>query len=348
MTKKVLSKGKYARMLKLTNSEGKIDALAIDQRGSIVKMMKTASEKYGKLFSMDMVYDFKETVSRILSPLSSAILLDEQMGFKGIAAKGENTGLIMSYEKTGYDATEPGRLPSLIPDQSAQIMVERGADALKVLLYFNPDDPDEINDQKKAFAQRYGTEGLAAETPTFFEIVTYDDRYDSKSLEFAKEKPDFVLRAMKEFTQDKYHIDVLKMEVPFNPTYVEGWDPDVTTAAYTEETAKQYLKQLSDEATRPFIFLSAGVPTPTFQRELKLAGSAGTKFAGVLSGRATWIEGVDIFVRDGEAGLVDWLKRKGTRNVQELTQILSENATPWFDFYGGQDNIEVVDISNLK
>lgn len=348
MTKKRLSKGKYERMLKLTTNDGIVDALALDQRGSLVKMMKKASEKYGKLFSMKMVYDFKETVSRVLSPLSSAVLLDEQMGFKGIAAKAADTGLIMSYEKTGYDANEPGRLPSLIPDQSAQIMVSKGADALKVLLYFNPDDPDEINDQKKAFAERYGTEGLAAQTPTFLEIVTYDDKYDSKSLAFAKEKPDFVLRAMKEFTKDKYHIDVLKMEVPFNPTYIAGWNSDTTESAYTEEQAKDYLKQLSDAASRPFIFLSAGVPTDVFQRELKLAGSAGAAFNGVLSGRATWIDGVEIFVRDGEAGLVDWLEHKGTGNVTELTKILSENATPWFEAYGGKDNIEVVDISDLQ
>lgn len=348
MSKKLLSKGKYARMLKLTTDDGIVDALALDQRGSLVKGMKTAAAKYGKLFSMDMVYNFKQTVSEILSPYSSAILLDDQMGFKGIEAKSADTGLIMSYEKTGYDANEPGRLPSLIPDQSAQIMVQRGADALKVLLYFNPNDPDEINDQKKAFAQRYGTEGVAAETPTFLEIVTYDDRYDSSSLEFAKEKPELVLKSMKEFTQDKYHIDVLKMEIPFNPKFVAGWNRDASDSAYTEAEAKDYLKQLSDEATRPFIFLSAGVPTDVFQRGLKLAGAAGAKFNGVLSGRATWLEGVDIFARDGRDGLVDWLKHKGTRNVTELTQILSDNATPWFEAYGGKDNIQVVDISNIQ
>lgn len=345
--KKLISKGKFERMNKVSNDQHMIDALALDQRGSLVKSMKTASEKYGKLFSMTMVYDFKEIVSEILSPLSSAVLLDDQMGFKGIQAKAKDTGLIMSYEKTGYDADTPGRLPSLIPDQSAQIMVEKGADALKVLVYYNPNDPDEVNDVKKAFAQRYGTEGVAAETPTFFEIVTYDDPYDSKSLEFAKIKPELVLKSMKEFTQDKYHIDVLKMEIPFNPTFVEGWG-DGDEFAYTEVQAKAYLKQLSDEATRPFIFLSAGVPTPVFQRELKLAGEAGAKFNGVLSGRATWLEGVDIYIRDGKDGLTDWLKRKGTRNVTELTQILSENATPWYEAYGGLDNIEVVDISNLQ
>lgn len=347
MTKKFMSKGKFRRMMEVSDDKGIINAMALDQRGSLVKGMKKASEKYGKTFTMDMVYDFKRIVSGELSALSSAVLLDEQMGFKGIEAKSPDTGLIMSYEKTGYDADTPGRLPSLIPEQSAQIMIERGANALKVLVYYNPNDPDEINDVKKAFAERYGTEGLAAEVPTFFEIVTYDDKLDSKSLDFAKIKPELVLKSMKEFTQDKYHIDVLKMEVPFNPTYVQGWT-DSDEYAYTEDQAKGYLKELSAEATRPYIFLSAGVPTPIFQRELKLAGDAGAKFNGVLSGRATWLESVDIWIKDGEKGLVDWLKDKGTRNVKELTEILGQNATPWFDTYGGMDNIEVVDTSKIK
>lgn len=343
-----MSKGKYARMNKLVNDHGVIDALALDQRGSLVKATKKAAEDAGKLWSMDMVYDFKETVSEVLSPLSSAILLDEQMGFKGIEAKSEDTGLIMSYEKTGYDADTPGRLPSLIPEQSAQIMIDNGADALKVLIYYNPNDPDEINDQKKAFAERYGTEAMAAEVPTFFEIVTYDDRFASDSLEFAKLKPELVLKSMKEFTQDKYHIDVLKMEVPFNPKFIKEWNADLDEAAYTEAEAQGYLKQLGEEATRPFIFLSAGVPMDTFQRELKLAGDAKVPFTGVLSGRATWIDGINIFVKDGRDALVDWLKNRGTKNVTGLTEILNQTAIAWYDVYGGKDNIEVVDVSNLK
>ncbi len=81
--KKVISKGKFERMNKLSNDQNIIDALALDQRGSLVNGMKKASEKYGKLFSMQLVYDFKEIVSEVLSPLSSAVLLDEQMGLKG-------------------------------------------------------------------------------------------------------------------------------------------------------------------------------------------------------------------------------------------------------------------------
>ena len=344
---KVMTKQKFERMKKLANEDGIIDALALDQRGSLVKMMKQAAADNGKPFSMQMVYDFKKLVSQVLSPISSAILLDAQMGFEGIEAKDPSTGLIMSYEQTGYDVDTPGRLPNLIQDQSAQIMVEEGADALKVLLYLNTNDPAEINRTKQAFTQRYGTEALAADVPTFFEVVTYDDRYASDSIEFAKEKPQMVIDAMKEFTQDKYHIDVLKMEVPFNPKFVKEWN-DGEEYAYTEDEIKGYLRELSAAATRPFIFLSAGVPTPVFQRELKLAGSVGTQFSGVLSGRATWRDGINVYAKDGEAGLINWLENKGTQNVMDLKEILATNAIPWYDVYGGKDEIEIIERPNIK
>lgn len=344
---KVMTKQKFARMQKLTNDSGLIDALALDQRGSLVEMMKQAAADNGKVFSMQMVYDFKKLVSQVLSPISSAILLDAQMGFEGIEAKDPQTGLIMSYEQTGYDVDTPGRLPRLIPEQSAQIMVDEGADALKVLLYLNTNEAEDVSRIKQAFAQRYGTEALAADVPTFFEIVTYDDRYASDSIEFAKEKPQMVIDAMKEFTQDKYHIDVLKMEMPFNPNFVKEWN-NGGEYAYTEEEVKGYLAELSAAATRPFIFLSAGVATPVFQRQLKLAGSVNTKFSGVLSGRATWRDGINVYAKDGEAGLVDWLEKKGTQNVMDLKQILKDNAIPWYDVYGGKDEIEIIDRPDIK
>ena len=334
-------------MNQLTTKEGIIDALALDQRGSLVKQMKQVASNEGKPFSMNMIYDFKEAVSEVLSPLASAILLDEQMGFKAIKAKSPDTGLIMSYEKTGYDADTPGRLPSLLPDQSAQIAVQRGANALKVLVYYNPNDPDSINDLKKAFAQRYGTEGLGADVPTFFEVVTYDDKYASDSLEFAKEKPQLVLDSLKEFTKDKYHIDVLKMEVPFNPAFIEGWENN-GQSAYSETEVGNYLKEMNNLVTRPFIFLSGGVPTDVFLRELKLAGKVGSNFSGVLSGRATWLESVDIFARDGRDALVDWLKNKGTKNIEEITDILNQTAKPWYTAYGSLDDIEVVDSGHVN
>ncbi len=83
--------------------------------------------------------------------------MDEEYGFQGIEAKNPNAGLILSYEKTGYDVNTPGRLPELLPNESLQRLVQKGADAAKVLVYYNPDEPQEILDTKHAFLERLGT-----------------------------------------------------------------------------------------------------------------------------------------------------------------------------------------------
>lgn len=348
MTMKRISKGKFERMNRLSTENGIINALALDQRGSIVKMIKSGTERNGKRFNMDLVYDFKKLVAQELSTEASAMLIDEEMGFKAIEAKDSNTGLIMSYEQTGYDVDTPGRLPRFIENQSAQMMVRKGADALKVLLYFNPNDPAEIQATKKAFVERYGTEAAAADIPTFLEIITYDDKIGgSKSREFAKAKPELVLRSISEFTKPQYHVDVLKLEVPFNPDYVAGLTDANVDPVYEEKDAKDYLHQMKGLVTRPYIFLSASVPTPVFQKELQLASEADSGFSGVLSGRATWIEGIDVYLNEGADGLTKWLDSKGKQNIHDLASILSEGAKPWYSVYGGLENIDVFDAKTV-
>lgn len=61
------------------------------------------------------------------------------------AAKANVAGLILAYEQTGYIKDQPGRLPRLIEGQSVKRLVEAGADAIKFLLYYDVDEPDEIN-----------------------------------------------------------------------------------------------------------------------------------------------------------------------------------------------------------
>lgn len=92
--------------------------------------------------------------------------------------------------KTGYDANTPGRLPELLPDESLERLLEKGADAAKVLVYYDPDEPQEILDVKHAFLERLGTEALAADIPIFVEPIVYDKKItDDHSPEFAEIKP---------------------------------------------------------------------------------------------------------------------------------------------------------------
>ncbi|MGK0552472.1 tagatose 1,6-diphosphate aldolase [Enterococcus faecalis] len=341
---KRISRGKFEKMQKLSNQQGVIAALAIDQRGSMKKMMQEAVG--AERFSMDQVYEFKELVSKELTKYVSGILLDEEYGFKGIKAKDANCGLILSYEKTGYDVNTPGRLPELLAEESLQRLIKKGADAAKVLIYYNPDDPNEILTKKHAFLERLGTEALAADIPIFVEPIVYDTEIvAADSPEFAKIKPQKVIATMKEFTKDKYHIDVLKVEVPVLFKYVEGFTKGHDPVVYTKAAAAAFFKEASDVATRPFIYLSAGVPTDIFREELIFAGEHGAHFNGILGGRATWRDGVQVYAEKGADGLNQWLQTQGCQNIEELNTILGTYAKPWYDAYGGLDQIEVFDIA---
>lgn len=320
---KKLTPNKKEALLRLSNSNNIIAALAIDQRGAIRKMMgKIDPEKATK----EMIVDFKIAVSRELTKYSSSILLDPEYGLPASKERDENAGLLIAYEKTGYDANAVGRLPDLLPIWSVKRIKEQGADAVKILLYYDIDEGDEINEQKHAFIERVGSECVGEDIPFFLEIISYDANIeDSKSKEYAKIKPHKVNDAMRLFSQDRYNVDVLKMEVPVNMDYVEGYGEDFV---YTREEALKYFKEQSEASHLPFIFLSAGVSAEMFQETLRFAKEAGSTFNGVLCGRATWAKGVDAFMQSEEKGYT-WLKTEGKKNIEDLNKVIEETASPW-------------------
>ncbi|WP_334330501.1 tagatose-bisphosphate aldolase [Companilactobacillus sp. HBUAS59699] len=321
-----MTPNKYAALEKMSDKNGVIAALAIDQRGSLKKMLAAAS---GKPANEHDIVEFKKVISKELTPYASSILLDPEYGLPASKLRADGSGLLVSYEKTGYDTTEAGRMPDLIPEWSVRRLKEAGADSIKFLLYFDPDEDKTIIDHKEAFVERIGSECAAEDIPLFVELVTYDDSIgDVKSAEYAKVKPHKVIETMKEFSKPEYKIDVLKVEVPINLDYVEGFNGD-NEAVYTKEEAVKYFKEQSDATNLPYIFLSAGVTAEAFRTELKMAKEAGAKFNGVLCGRATWRNGVEPFAKDGEEAGKKWMNTEGKKNIDELNEVLAETATSW-------------------
>lgn len=276
----------------------------------------------------EQIKEFKTLVSEHLTKYSSSILLDPEYGLEASKMRDKNAGLLLAYEKTGYDANAVGRLPDCLVEWSAKRLKEEGADAVKFLLYYDVDENEEINIQKKAYMERIGAECIAEDIPFFLEILSYDCNIDDNSTaEYAKVKPRKVIEAMKEFSNPRYNVDVLKVEVPVNMKFVEGFSDG--EAVYTEEEAANYFK-LQDEATQlPYIYLSAGVSAKLFQDTLKFAHDSGAKFNGVLCGRATWANGVEIFTKEGEKAAIEWLNTVGKKNIEELNEIVKKTATSW-------------------
>ena len=135
----------------LSNGTGVISALTIDQRGLLKRMLAEAENQPA---DETIIVDFKEAVSSALTPYASAILIDPEYSLPATKGRDKNCGLLLSYEKTGYDTTEPGRMCDLIADQSALRIKNDSADTVKFLLYYDPDESDEINDKKKSFVER--------------------------------------------------------------------------------------------------------------------------------------------------------------------------------------------------
>ena len=253
--------------------------------------------------------------------------------------------MFLAYEKTGYDATVKGRLPDLLSEWSVRRLIEAGANVIKILMYYDPDDTQKINTIKEAFIERVGAECAAYSVPFFLEVIAYSDEIgDDTSLAFARVKPDKVKKYMQEFSQPRYKVDVLKVEVPVNMRYVEGSKANTDgQVAYSRNEAKQYFREAAAASRVPFIYLSAGVSNAVFLETLELAAESDTPFSGVLCGRATWQEGIPVYGRSGASALRKWLEDEGVRNIQALNEVLHKGAKPWWDFYGGKDTIEVVD-----
>ena len=325
-----ISAGKLAGMKAVADERGVIAAAAMDQRGSLKKAI--AKERGGDVTDADLE-EFKILVTEILTQHASAILLDPEWGIPASKRRAKNSGLLMAYEKTGYDANTPGRLPDLLDLWSVRRLKAAGADCIKILLYYAPADPAKTNDHKHAWVERIGDECRTNDIPFFLEVIAYEEGLDEKGLEFAKKKPELVAAYMREFSKDQYGVDVLKVEVPVNMKFVDGMKSFAGTSAYTKQQAMDWFRKTADVSKRPFIYLSAGVSNAEFTETLELAGEAGTRFSGVLCGRATWKDGIAVYAKQGANAFRRWLQDDGVKNIVNVNDHLKP-ARPWFEFYG--------------
>ncbi len=139
-----------------------------------------------------------------------------------------------------------------------------------------------VNDIKHAFMERIGAECETYEIPFFLEFVGYDPKGgDERSLEFSRQKPEIVKRSMEVFSRPEFRVDVLKVEVPVNAEFVEGSAVFKGQKAYTREEARKHFREAAAMATKPFIYLSAGVSNRAVHR---IAGHGRRRRARITPG----------------------------------------------------------------
>jgi tagatose 1,6-diphosphate aldolase len=321
--------GKKKGLEALADPRGVIAALAIDQRHALRTLFAKVMKVEAVAVPAELLVQFKEAVSRILTPHASAILLDPEYGLPAASQRAKTAGLLLAYEKTGYDEKASGRLPRLLDHWSVQRLMEQGTNGVKLLLYYSTTSDTAINDQKHAFVERVGAECAGADIPFFLELVSYAEGMDERGAEFARVKPAVVTESMREFSRPRYQVDVLKVGVPVNLAYVQGSPSAGAEILHSRAQAVLLYRRAAEATHLPFIYLSQGVSNQTFHFGLELAMESEVEFSGVLCGRATWKDGVAVFVERGARALEDWLATDGVRNIQNVNGCLG-SARPWF------------------
>lgn len=323
-----LSPGKQRGLELISDENNIILATAMDQRGSLGKMIQSYNNS---LSYAEGLSQFKEGVSEILGNHSSSLLLDPEYGWSAAQKLNTDIGLIMAYEKTGYDASEKGRLPNLVDEYAVQDLVKEGASALKLLVYYDHNEEEHFNNIKKAFIKRVGDECKQNDLLYILEPVSYSaSGLAEKSPDFAKIKPEIIEYFMTEFSKEEYGIDLLKVEVPVSIYNIEGYDKYSNyQPVFTKEEAAQHYKNCSDKSSLPFIYLSGGVTNEQFIDTLHFAKEAQSEFCGILCGRATWKDGIETFAKEGKGAYYQWLEKQGIENLNKVKEAVSVTATPW-------------------
>jgi tagatose 1,6-diphosphate aldolase len=219
-------------------------------------------------------------------------------------------------------------MPILYDNWSVRRVKEAGADCVKILLHYTPFERPEINHIKFAWTERIGDECRAQDIPFVLELLGYDLEGKEKSLAYAKKKPEIVPRSVEEFSKKRYGVDLLKLEVPVHMGYIAGTRFFHGEEAYTPAEAQDHLLRIGNLTCKPFVYLSAGVSNAEFIETLEFAAGCGSRFNGVLCGRATWQDGVAVYAQQGAEALEDWLGTKGYENIARVNHAL-RGAQSW-------------------
>ena len=194
--------------------------MAFDQRGALKRLMAQYQDTEPTVAQME---ELKVLVAEELTKYASSMLLDPEYGLPQ-QKHWIKSGLLLAYEKTGYDTSSTKRLPDCLDVWSAKRIKEQGADAVKFLLYYDVDSSDELNQQNKLILNVLVLNvSLKIFLSSWKSLLMMKKSQMRGSVEYAKVKPRKVIEAMKVFSDPRFNIDVLKVEVPVNVKYVEGF-----------------------------------------------------------------------------------------------------------------------------
>lgn len=270
----------------LKRASGAFAMLAIDQRESLKIML---SEARGTLVSVDEIVDFKMETLAALTPLASAVLIDQEYAWEPAIRKGvvhQSCGLIAAADRFSRSAEEAVAWSEFDKSIDLHALRRQGAKALKLLVIWRPDgDPQARIAMVDEFVACARHAGLISIVEPVSRRPLGGGSFDLQAGIIA------AARELGNRGQDLY-----KAEMPFN-------------GVGDESVVRDRCAQLGAQIASPWVILSAGVTPEQFPTALGWACKEGAE--GFLAGRAVWKNsiGASDFSTSLKTDAVDRLKR---------------------------------------
>jgi tagatose 1,6-diphosphate aldolase len=315
-----LSPGKLRGLQRISNANGTLTMVALDQNNSMINMIRDSLKRKGeaRAETYEEVVEAKVTLARALAPCASAVLIDAYYGawsFLASFSLPREVGLLVRVEKSGGEKNARGAtLGALEPGWSVAKIKRMGADAVKLLAYFEPTEPDSAEHQF-ALVQQVHDDCQKHDILMLLETVAFPldgEKKDSKS--FKDRKATTVIESARQLSR---WCDVYKAEFPGTL----GYDSD--------QQLQTNLRALDQACVQPWVLLSAGVDYPDYKRQVELAVQAGA--SGVLGGRAFWKE---YFLKEGQKAREQFAQQEAASRVRQVDEIVKRHGKPWFARYG--------------
>ena len=310
----MLSIGKRRGLAQCSTPRGTFAVLALDHRGNLRRALNPQNPE---AVSHGEMVAFKQQVVAALGPVSSAVLLDPEVGAAPMVTKDAlpgRTGLLVAVEATGYTGDPNARLSQILAGWSVGKIRRMGASGVKLLVYYHPEAP--IASHQEELTSQVAEACARFDMPLFVEPLSYS--LDPAKKLSSAEKRQIVIETAKRLTP--LGIDILKAEFPVDAK--EEGDERVWAEACAELDAASQV---------PWALLSAGVDYDTYLRQVTIACRAGA--SGVLAGRAVWKEATDL---QGTARL-DFLRTTAVERMARLYDLCDALGKPWTDHYTPED-----------
>jgi tagatose 1,6-diphosphate aldolase len=317
---KGLTPGKYRGLQRISNPNGTLTMVALDQNSSMIEMATKALKGKGhdREPTYEEIVEAKLDLAKHLSTGASGVLIDAYYGaWSSVAAGaiGPNTGLLIRVEMSGSPKNKVGAPLGLIePGWSVEKIKRLGADAVKLLAQFEPTEPHSAEHQFQLIEHVYD-ECIKHDILLLLETVAFPFGDEKKTdASFLNRKAATVIESAVQLSR---FCDIYKAEFPG------------TMGHESDKQLRDNLAALNSASERPWVLLSAGVDYPDYYKQVQMALSSGA--SGVLGGRAFWKE---YFLQDGAEARSQFAGTTAHKRVADVDALVREHGTPWYSRYG--------------